>query len=920
MPDTNWEIKGVGDLDGDGKADVILRNKVTGQDIGWLMNGLTVSNSAFMPTIADTNWEIKGLGDFDGDGKADVILRNKSTGQNIGWLMNGLTVSTSAFMPTIADTNWEFVGQGIEPDEVTDNVLSVTATAPDASEAGPTPATFRFERTGDTSAAIGFLVARGGTAQESDYSGTGAGASFLVTIPADSRLVDLTITPVQDNLIEGPETVVFTIKPSRYYTVGAPSFATATIADDPTVVQIAATDPNASEIGPDQGVFTVTRTGGNPSSALTVFFAVSGTATNGVDYASLGTSVTIPANEVSATVTVTPIFDGVPEGDESVILTVSPNASYTIGASNAATVTIHEVPIVTVTATDSLASEAPLDLGVFRFARTGSTAAPLSVTYSVSGTATNGVDYLTITSPIVIPAGQAFADLTITPIADGVPESAETVVVTVVDEATYDPGSGPATVTITDTSSACSNGGVLVNGFSHCGAISNPGEVHTWTFTATAGDCIAVHIGENVDAGDFSPWIRLRSPTSVSLGDTWGAGAAVIDDVVAPLTGTYTVLVASADVGHDGRGSYRLTMAHTPGPITVAPGDEGGPLTNGAMHTGEILRGDVDVWTFTATAGDRIAVHIGEMVDNGDFSPWIRLWSPTGATLGDTWGAGAAVIDDAVAPVTGTYLVLVASADVGLDGTGTYRLTMAHTPGPITVSIGDEGGPLTNGAMHTGEILKGDVDVWTFTATAGDRIAVHIGEIVDAGDFSPWIRLWSPTGATLGDTWGAAAAVIDDVVAPVTGTYLVLVASADVGLDGTGTYRLTMAHTPGPITVSIGDEGGPLTNGAMHTGEILRGESMCGRSRPRQATALPYTSVRSSTTATSRRGFDCGVRPENPRRHVGRGRGGDRRCRRAGDRHVSGAGRERRCRPRRHGHLSPDDGPHAGADHGVARR
>ena len=112
IADTNWEIKGRGDFDGDGKADVIWRNKSTGQDIGWLMNGLTVANSAFMPTIADTNWAIVGVGDFDGDGKADVILRNKSTGQNIGWLMNGLTVSVSAFLPTIADTNWEIRGVG----------------------------------------------------------------------------------------------------------------------------------------------------------------------------------------------------------------------------------------------------------------------------------------------------------------------------------------------------------------------------------------------------------------------------------------------------------------------------------------------------------------------------------------------------------------------------------------------------------------------------------------------------------------------------------------------------------------------------------------------------------------------------------------------------------------------------------------
>ena len=171
---------------------------------------------------------------------------------------------------------------------------------------------------------------------------------------------------------------------------------------------------------------------------------------------------------------------------------------------------------------------------------------------------------------------------------------------------------------------------------------------------------------------------------------------------------------------------------------------------------------------------------------------------PTAPSSANTSGLEAAAIDDVVAPVTGTYLVLVASFDSGFDGTGTYRLTMTHTPGPITVSAGDQGGPLTNGAIHTGEILQGDLDVWTFTANAGERIAVHIGEITDTDDFRPWIRLWCaqrrrPRPAPPAST----AAAIDDVVAPVTGTYLVLVASFDSGFDGTGTYRLTMTKTPG---------------------------------------------------------------------------------------------------------------------------
>jgi len=112
VADVNWDVAGVGDLNGGGKADVLLRNKSTGQYMEWLMDGLTVANAAFLSTIADTNWEIKGVGDLDDDGTADVILRNRSTGHNAGWLMNGLRPWNSAFLPTVADTNWESAGLG----------------------------------------------------------------------------------------------------------------------------------------------------------------------------------------------------------------------------------------------------------------------------------------------------------------------------------------------------------------------------------------------------------------------------------------------------------------------------------------------------------------------------------------------------------------------------------------------------------------------------------------------------------------------------------------------------------------------------------------------------------------------------------------------------------------------------------------
>jgi hypothetical protein len=333
-----------------------------------------------------------------------------------------------------------------------------------------------------------------------------------------------------------------------------------------------------------------------------------------------------------------------------------------------------------------------------------------------------------------------------------------------------------------------------------------------------------VNIGEIVDNDDFRPWIRLWGPNGAVHSSQSGTDAAVIDGVVAPVTGTYFVLVSSFDAGFDGTGTYQLTMTKTPGPVSITAGDEGGPLTNGATHTGQITQGDLDVWTFMANAGDRIGVNVGQITESDDFRPWIRLWGPNGAALSSQSGTDAAVVDGVQAPVNGTYLVLVSSFDSGFDGTGTYRLTLALTPGPITVSAGDQGGPLTNGSTHTGEIVKGDLDVWTFTATVGDRLGVNIGEIVDNDDFRPWIRLWGPNGAIHSSQSGTDAAVIDGVVAPVTGTYFVLVSSFDAGFDGTGTYQLTMTKTPGPVSITAGDEGGPLTNGATHAGQITQGD------------------------------------------------------------------------------------------------
>src|SRR5215469_554225 len=70
------------------------------------------------------------------------------------------------------------------------------------------------------------------------------------------------------------------------------------------VVTIHASDPLASWAG-DTGTFTVVRDGPTNQS-LNVFYLIGGSASNGVDYASIGNWVMIPAGIRTNTITISP--------------------------------------------------------------------------------------------------------------------------------------------------------------------------------------------------------------------------------------------------------------------------------------------------------------------------------------------------------------------------------------------------------------------------------------------------------------------------------------------------------------------------------------------------------------------------------------------------------------------------------------
>ena len=105
------------------------------------------------------------------------------------------------------------------------------------------------------------------------------------------------------------------------YAISTPVSITVVSNSPVPIVTIVATDPVAS-VGGDPGAFTVYRIGGNAgtSNSIVVSYSIGGTASNGVDYATIPNTVTIPAGSNSAQIVIQPIIDPLPDPTESVIL------------------------------------------------------------------------------------------------------------------------------------------------------------------------------------------------------------------------------------------------------------------------------------------------------------------------------------------------------------------------------------------------------------------------------------------------------------------------------------------------------------------------------------------------------------------------------------------------------------------------
>jgi subtilisin family serine protease/subtilase family serine protease len=133
-------------------------------------------------------------------------------------------------------------------------------------------------------------------------------------------------------------------------------------------------------------------------------------------------------------------------GAHTLTLEVTDNDGET--GSDTIEVTIAPSRQVSVIASTPQATEAGSTSGVFTFSRTGNPSGPLTVFYTVEGTARAGTDYQLLSGQVTFQAGASSASVAVASIDDAEYESNETVIIAVLPAAGYFVGS-PVSATVT---------------------------------------------------------------------------------------------------------------------------------------------------------------------------------------------------------------------------------------------------------------------------------------------------------------------------------------------------------------------------------------------------------------------------------------------------------------------------------------
>ncbi len=606
----------------------------------------------------------------------------------------------------------------------------------------------------------------------SDYSAVTGGS---VTISAGATEAFVTVTVLDDMVDEGSETFTVTLTGPVNAEL-SDGVATGTIEDDDDMPRLSIADTSAAESAGEM-TFRVYLDGASSEGVTAQVSTTDATATAGSDYSAVtGGSVTIPAGDMEAYVTVTVLDDMVNEGNETftVTLTGAVNAELSDGVATGTIEDDDDVPRLSIA--DTSAAESAGEM-TFRVYLDGASSQGVTAQVSTTdATATAGSDYSAVTGgSVTIPAGDTEAFVTVTVLDDMVDEGSETFTVTLTGPVNAELSDGVATGTIEDddvvrVSIADSRAGeldgsaVFVVSLDRASTQRISVEYATVDATARAGlDYLAKSNTLNFDAGiteksiavtiladgldeeDETFLLRLANPVNAAISRGTATGMIVDDQPRLSITGV--------TVG-EGAGTVDLTVsldAASVWAVTVEFATAEGTASAGqdflaAEGTFSFLPGVIEQ-TITV-------VILEDAVYEGEETFEVMLWNATTAAI--EAGVATVIIEDNDAALRLSIADVAVFEDAGaavftatLSSVSTVEVSASYTTLDQTAVAGEDY-TATSGEL---QFLPGE--------TAQTVSVAILDDAADEADETFLIRLSNAQGAVLVDR-EAVGRILDD--------------------------------------------------------------------------------------------------------------------------------------------------------------
>jgi limonene-1,2-epoxide hydrolase len=130
LRNSDWNAEGIADFNGDNFADVLWRNTLSGQTQVSISNAQgNIDRIEYQWKLRDSTWNAEGVGDFNGDGLADALWRNTASGQTQVSVSNSLgNIDRIEYQWKLRNTDWKAEGSAdFNGDGFTDTLWRNTA-------------------------------------------------------------------------------------------------------------------------------------------------------------------------------------------------------------------------------------------------------------------------------------------------------------------------------------------------------------------------------------------------------------------------------------------------------------------------------------------------------------------------------------------------------------------------------------------------------------------------------------------------------------------------------------------------------------------------------------------------------------------------------------------------------------------------